>query len=695
MARTPTPALRVYESNSAPRAEAAPFRRAPDQGDGIGASLSRLGQSIQTVAETDQAVQQMRAREAEDAGRIQAAQRMAQFRADAAQMSRDVFEASPNGYENATHTAAANFENLRQRYLTDGLGTPDANRFFQDATALWQPDFLDGVAAQESHNRDQYQADTITQTIEANANLLIANPSQYDQIHQEMMATVGGVSNPNLRRDATNHAEGALAAAAVSGLINLHPQQALSMLQDPHATGAVTRLTAQQRDTAINQARSEIQRRQAQAQVATAQAASTAQARWALGLDAPGAPSFDAVYNTLGPQAALTYETTRLQGQHTGELVNMPSADLAALAARANDPQAAMHGRDLHVGGNRHTGAGESDIHDAIQAQARAQAAAAILQERFENPMQQQVRQGLVPQADLVGAVTSGDWGMVNGILANRAAAAEQNGARLGMPAMPLTAFEAQNLGPVIRNMSAQDRLATLRNFAAWTGGGQAYQNMMGQLFPASPASAYAGYITGLRGTHGAANAPIILRGEELLAGNDPAAPAGQPRSGQRANAPLVTLPDNLRAAWAGAVGDAYSGWGDQSPDNQAEEKSYQVFRSAFAALSYDARDPAPAAATISARSNRVRDAVRIATGGITDWGGHRTIVPPGMTAQEFDAGVRAGFTRAGQANVDPSQYALRPLQMTAHGGGLYAVFNHDDPVHQANGASLVIEVRR
>lgn len=691
-----TPPINVYESRSVPQAAASPFRRAADFGGGIGGALSRAGQAIQNYVETDLQVKRQQAQDDEDAGRIQAAQRMADFRTQVSQMQRDVFENAPNGYENATHTASTNFETLRQQFMSDGLASPQANRFFAEASGLYQPQFLDGVAGQEAQARDQYQVDTARSTIESNANIIFGDPSQYEQISRETAATLGGISNQHAQRELIETARRGYAASAVSSLINRNPGQMLRRLQAAEPDSLIANLGAAEREQAVRSARSEIQRRQAQAQVAVAQGASTAMARWAVGLDAPGAPSFESVYNTAGPQAALNYETARLQGQHTSDLVGMTSAQLAGIAAEANDPQAAARGHELSVGGNRHTGGGDAELRDAISRQARAQAAAAILQERQTDPMQQQVRQGLVPQSDIVGAVRQGDWGMVNGILANRAAAAEQNGTRLGVSPenrVPLTAFEARNVGQALSAMPSQDRAVILRNFAAWTGGGLAYQNMMGQLFPTSPGTAYAGYIAGLGHPAHGNNADIILRGEDLLGGRTPGA-TGSDASGRRSATPLVSLPpeEKLRAAWATAVGDAYSGWGQsQHPDNQAEEQSYQVFRSAYAALSYDAHDPAPAIPDPA----RVGRAVTVSTGGIMNWGGHRVLVPPGMMGSEFTSGVRAGFARSEDLRGrDPTGYSLRAIAATARGGGVYLVYNGDNPLI-INGRMQTVEVRR
>lgn len=429
----------------------------------------------------------------------------------------------------------------------------------------------------------------------------------------------------------------------------------------------ISHLTGPQLLTLTNQAEAEVNRRDSQWRSGVSQSRQMAETLWELGQNAPDAPSVETVRQAEGDIAALRYEAQREASAQYGTIAGLTNQELTALVADTNP----------------RTGAREAVVHGA-----RRQAAAQALEQRAQDPMGYLVRNRLVQEADLVGAINSQDWGLVNGILQMRSAAARTNAERLGFgeDQRPLTAMEAGTLGQYLRNLPAQSRGQFMRNAAAWMGGGSyAYQSMARQLFPDSPGNAYAGYLMGVAGEQGAADADIIMRGEALLGGRGNEAEGGSDRSR------LLNMPedDDLRRHWQDYVGDAYAGFDeDQLGNRPAEAMSYEVYRMAYAGL----LERSPGSGD-RINEQLARRAAQIASGGIIQWRGRETLMPAGMTVQQFERSVRAAsFAVIGGDN--PRNYNLVPLGQTEH-GVRYLMLDGDLPVRTLGGAPAEIEVRR
>jgi hypothetical protein len=215
-----------------------------------------------------------------------------------------------------------------------------------------------------------------------------------------------------------------------------------------------------------------------------------------------------------------------------------------------------------------------------------------------------------------------------------------------------------------------------------------AYRGLVSQLFPDSPSSAYAGLLTGVAGERGARDAQLILRGEDILGGR-----SGDGENGGTGRNRLVDMPEEtqLQRAWRSRVGQAYAGVGDSAGSRAAEAQAYDVFRSAYAALSEQT-----GARSDALNTSHADRAAQIATGGVTNWAGRETLIPPGMSTQQFDTAVRTGFNRYQQfRGADPTDYQIVVLGMTESGGVRYGVYEGDDPVLSPGGRPVEIEVRR
>jgi hypothetical protein len=674
MAKAPTPRLGLYEASTAPRPTLAGDARPQDvssAGSSIAQSLARAGGAVQQYNETQLDIERRAAQRREDDARIDVTRRMSEFRRAANDLRRQTFEAAPDGWRNATESYAQGYSALRDRNLGDATLTAEARTMFEDQLFIFEQSAMDAVAEQQESARGQWQADATRQAVDAGGSVLVTDPDQYEAVREDAIETVGQISDANLRRDTMEYMEESYARYAVGGLIQRDPRGTLRDLNNPEAEGAIGRLSPAARAQAIGQAEVEIERRAARWRAQVSQQVQAAQRMFDLGIPTDNAPSVETVRQALGPEAALAYEASREASTQFGSVSTMTTAQLTALASdvnpRANEREAVLH-------------------------MARRQAAAATLQQRIEDPMQYQVRHGMVEPADLLDAFNRQDWGLVNGILQNRSAGARENAQTLGTDQRPLTTFEANVLGPQIRNMSVEQRGAFMRSAAAWMGpNSDSYRAMMGQLFPDGPATAYAGYLTGT-GERGAADAQLILRGEEALGGRSGA--DGENGGGSRSR--LLNMPqeDDLREAWTNYVGDAYRGMGPRNDRSeglgQAEAQSYEAFRAAYAGLIE--RNPQSSDAV---NASLARRAAQIATGGVVVWNGRETLTPAGMSATQFQTAVRDGFSRYDQLRgVNPRDYNLMPLAITER-GTRYGVFDGDDPVRSPSGRPVEIEVRR
>lgn len=442
-------------------------------------------------------------------------------------------------------------------------------------------------------------------------------------------------------------------------------------------TGPYGALTGPQRLQFINQAEAELDRRRRASASAVEQRMRSALALLEVGEQpTANAPTVEEVRAVSGEAAAAAYQTqmeTFRAGSEMGRMTNQQLLDLAA------SPQLA-------------SGTEQERYQNAV----RRRAAAAILELRNEDPVDYQLRQGLLQRSDLIQAFNGGDMGLVNGILQNRSAGVMHNSQSLGVDHRVLTLAEANVLGTAVRQMTAQERGQFMRNAAAWMGqDAPTYRTMMAQLFPDSPATAYAGFLMGVGGEQGASDAQLILRGEDLLGGRggDGAGGAsGPPRSR------LIAMPsdDDLRRVWRDYVGDAYSGIG---PNNdraegmrEGEAQAFEAYRAAYAGLIE--RSPQQSDAVNERLAQR---AAQIASGGVVVWNGRETLLPPGMDADRFSVAVRDGFSRYQQfQNDNPRRYTLAPIEFSEDGRGLrYGVYDGADPVRSPSGRPVEIEVRR
>lgn len=658
------PPLRLYEQQTTPRSANAPYLRAVDVSGGensIASALSRAGQALEGQARTLTDIDLIEAERRRDDARATVAQTMARARFDAGEIRRQAETEAPNGWQGLTDTVAARWSERSQGYLAEEGLTDEAREYLGAELEQFQWQVLDNTAESETANRRAWRSDTVNQATDQYSGVLAADPTQWQEVRDSHVALIGSMQDltADQRRDLSARAEGEFAVSAVSGYVERDPYGALTALRDPEATGPYAQLTGPQRAAFENRAQAEINRRQSEARAQQAQAVASlrdtvsAQNQLLQRGIMPSAPvDPQVIASALGPDVAQNYIANLASASAAQGMATMPSAQVAQIAAGAPS-------------------ADNSDIGNLVTVEAR-NAAQSVLTQRREDPGGYALRNGLMRQPDLMSvigqATNSGDW-------SGAATALEQRGAdavdlrRRGVTAAvaPLSSGEASALAQWLAQQPAQNRLAFFSQ-AARAMNRDAYSAMMVQIAPnGGEINAYAGF----RYRENPDLSRRLMRGAELLQGGRPG------EDGQRR--PLIDLPEEswLREQWEARVGSAYAG----IPG--AAESAYATFRASYAARSESEGDTAA-----SQSAARARAAVGDATGGVTRWSGRDTLMPAGMTSDQFEQGVARGFQQwSFLQGVNPRDYDL-----IAIGGGRYLVDGVRNPV---SGQPVEIQVRR
>lgn len=676
MARTPAP--QFYEQRTTPQARSlAPARADTDSGlSSIARSLSQVGQALGAAADGEVQIERERQRREEDDARVYVAQNMARVRQQANEIRRNAFDNAEDGWRGATDTVGSGFKDVAGSAI-ENAPTEAARAFMGQALSIYQTELLDTSAEMEQTARRQWRVDGFTSATETFSSVLAADPEQYPGVRAELLETIRTATDlsADQRRDMEARAEEALATATMSGLVERDPHGALRMLRDPEAQGAVTHLNGQQRNALVNQAQAEINRRESEARARQAQAQASlrdtvaAQNQLLSRGIMPSQPvNVSQVAALLGPDVAQNYLANLASASAAQAMTGMSLAQVAQVAAGST--------------------AEGSDTDRLITREQRV-AAQSVLTARREDPAGYALQNGQMRHGDLLsllGNATQGGgagplWDTFDAALRDRGAdAVELRRTGVTDRIAVLSAGEAAALTQFLAQQSAQSRLGFFSRAQAAMNP-EAYTALMGQLSPEGDngVTAFAGYIygqnTGRATADGRTIARTLLQGQEALRG------AGGGEGQERRQVLNMPPEDQLRLAFIDRVGAAYEG------QPQAQERAYTAFRAYYAGLTEQAGD-----ASGALNSDRARRSVAVGTGGTTDWAGRETLLPWGMSAQQFSAGVRAGFQRwSFLEGEDPSQYQLRP-----RGGGRYQVFNGDAPLRNpVNGRDVVIQVSR
>lgn len=294
-----------------------------------------------------------------------------------------------------------------------------------------------------------------------------------------------------------------------------------------------------------------------------------------------------------------------------------------------------------------------------------------------KDPVTFAVRQGIAePVAlDLTTPQGMGDE------LTNRFSVARSMQSVYQAPLRPLTEPEQQLVSRLIDGAGYKERREYLGSlFQASRGDVQGFSAIMAQLAPDHPVAALAGEYQA-KGRNRASD--LMLQGEAILRPNKKA--DGKPDSGS-----LIPMPPeiDLRREFDHEVRDAYAG--------HPEERNitYQATRAIYAKLSSDAGDKDVKVPDLS----RLRASIELATGGVEEYRGKRTVMPYGMGLGEFKDQVQRrtqDIEASGALSEGVTAKTLQQLPLEAAGDGRYVFRSGDSAIIGKNNEKIILDFNR
>ena len=269
--------------------------------------------------------------------------------------------------------------------------------------------------------------------------------------------------------------------------------------------------------------------------------------------------------------------------------------------------------------------------------------------------------------------VNTADIPSLLGTLGNRIQQAQIVSQQVGETVSPLTKVEAERVGKILAILPVERRSAALATLGETIGPQQAAA-LGKQMAPKDKALGIALSMAGDKTTTGRYASELVLRGAQALK--------------DKAVAPDDEALSGVRAQVAAEIGDAY-----QNQDVRTAMIDAAVL------VEYGLR---------SEGSGDTRQAVGLATGGLTDRNGRKLPLPYGMSEDKFDGKLRAittadlagqlpdGTVYAGATKLDPAQFvkALPDAVLVHAGQAKYFVQSGGTLVTNAKRQPIVITVR-
>lgn len=286
-----------------------------------------------------------------------------------------------------------------------------------------------------------------------------------------------------------------------------------------------------------------------------------------------------------------------------------------------------------------------------------------------DDPVSFAERQGFAEPSklDLTQPATQGP------ALQERAALARTISAQYQAPLRLLTKEEKDLLSGTLKGMNVQAKRDYFGALSTAMGSDtEAYSAIMAQLAPDDPVTAIAGVYAGkgVQDDKGNQVADLILRGEAVLRPNRKE--DGSPDKGKLWPMPTAQDEATMRRLFSDYERDAFAG------HPQARSDHYQAAVAIYAAKSTEAGD-----ASGVLDSDRWRESMRLATGGIDRYNGRSVVLPWGMTYGNFKDGVRDridAMEQQGQLPEGLTASRLRDMPMESIGDGRY-IFRAGDGV--------------
>jgi hypothetical protein len=302
-----------------------------------------------------------------------------------------------------------------------------------------------------------------------------------------------------------------------------------------------------------------------------------------------------------------------------------------------------------------------------------------------EDPQSFIVRQGLAPapvEINLAKPEESTE------AFADAAARARAMVSRYQAPMKILTKEQKDLLIGVIKQTPLVQRREYFGNLARATGGDmEAYSAIMGQIAPDDPVTAIAGIYSGrgLKDDKGNQVADLLLRGQAILHPNRKE--DGTPDKGKTWPMPQGADEQTMRRVFSDYERDAFAG------HPEARSAHFQASLAIYAAKSAQAGD-----ASGAMNSDRWRESIKLATGGIDRYNGRSVVLPWGNTYGQFKDAVRARIDLMdanGQLAEGVTSRRLRGLPLENVGDGKYVFRAGDGVLLGRNKLPIVIDLNK
>lgn len=261
---------------------------------------------------------------------------------------------------------------------------------------------------------------------------------------------------------------------------------------------------------------------------------------------------------------------------------------------------------------------------------------------------------------------------------------------RYQAPFKPLTTEEKDVMVGLMRKGTVEQKREHFGALARSSGGDMdGYRAMMAQIAPDDPVSAHGGVMAGrgyqtqdgaISAGRGAYVADLIFRGQALMSPDKKE--DGKPTHGKSWPMPAGADEKTMLSTFESEEKGSLAGLGT------GRENYIQTARAIYASLSEDARD-----ATGVLNNSRWKQSITLATGGFSDVGGKRVILPYGYSEAQFKDGLSARIEAYSDRLPDTvTAKKLRDLPLQMAGDGRYVFRSGDSIILDKDNHPIVID---
>ncbi|HAG0017549.1 TPA: hypothetical protein G8O67_004935 [Salmonella enterica] len=314
--------------------------------------------------------------------------------------------------------------------------------------------------------------------------------------------------------------------------------------------------------------------------------------------------------------------------------------------------------------------AGDGYAQKAANYNALVQAAAHITEQRTKDPI------NFLISSEHMDALTPEDISTPQGLshaLARRVDTAYEYSAKWGTPYRLFSDSESKGIGEMLQNMAPKDAMQYFKYmYQATADKPGAYSAVTQQLFKDQPAMQFAGKMVQYdkliakhhwwwltSDTYKKADdvADLVVSGNQAMRTRE-ITTNGVSRQVKGIPMPSDDGQGGMRDEFVKLAGDAFAG----HPDAFTEMKS--VVQAAYAGLSAKAGDYSG-----ELNSDRYKEAFNLVTGGVTSMGGHQTVIPWGMSEDDFRDKARKEIMTAIREKTDLLNHPVANPVVTPEAG--------------------------